>query len=106
MDNAPLRIRISYLLKTHPSVFVPFLRLVQEIRRSTPSPQNSEIERELALMEDEGFVERRTTDQTYYRLTSSGTRSTAPLSRRIMEYLVQHWLAILALIISVIALFK
>lgn len=64
------------------------------------------VVKELRLMQDEGLVEIMDMRPEHWRLTSLGAQIDAPLLDKIMNYFATHWLAIAALVISIIALLK
>lgn len=67
---------------------------------------NNQVLKEIRLMRDDGLIEMLNMQPEHWRLTSPGERSLAPLHSRIMDYVATHWLAIIAVIISLFALFK
>lgn len=58
------------------------------------------------MMKDEGLVEDPGWTPQHWRLTSKGAHAASPLLHRIMIYLAEHWLAIVALVVSIAALLK
>ena len=65
----------------------------------------TEVHRELKLMSDDAQVEFFNSNMQV-RMTSHGLRSNASILEASISYLMNHWVAIAALGISVIALLK
>lgn len=102
--NKVLRQQITSLLLDHsePQLAQSDMEFVLKQRGTSPS----DFGRELRLMEDEGLVEKLSWRPEHWRLTSPGEKASAPLPSKFMEWISTHWLALIALLISVIALIK
>lgn len=75
------------------------------------SVQEQLVAREIRLMLDEGVITNvghadQESPMANFRLTSEGVLATASLKTRICKYLRLHWIAIVALLLSLIALFE
>jgi DNA polymerase III psi subunit len=64
-----------------------------------------DVLKNILWMKDAGELEMQDRLGTW-RLTLTGLKTNASLYEKAMEYLADHWLAIAALIISLVALFK
>lgn len=65
-----------------------------------------EIERVFNLMKDKGEVDFARGDTMLIRLTNEGIKANKSFFKKIMEYLAHHWIAIIALVVSIISLLR
>ncbi|MDE1945867.1 MAG: hypothetical protein KGH93_01555 [Patescibacteria group bacterium] len=82
---------------------------IQELRKkvsNTREYSESDVSRIFNLMRDRGEVDYVGGSTDLVRLTNKGLESNKPISKKIFGYLIQNWIAILALIISGVALLK
>lgn len=102
--NKTARAGITSLLQdaVEPWVLEEDILVIVGARKGIP---HSDLRRELELMRDDGFtVSART--PLHWRLTSPGEKASAPLPNKSMEWISTHWLALFALVVSIVALFK
>lgn len=101
--NKALRKHIASLLKEYPTPQVPLTDIeLTSMRDLGTSPFL--VSRELGLMQDEGIIAKLSTQPEHWRITSHGEYITSPLLTRIMIYLSQNIIPVIALCISVVGL--
>ncbi|MDE1945457.1 MAG: hypothetical protein KGI03_04290 [Patescibacteria group bacterium] len=98
-----IRAAIIMALKSSPTRSVD--SLVPELAKGLGVRQE-EVHRTIQLMEDAGTVSYAGTSRTALRLHLKGYEATAPARERTWRYLQANWVALAALAISLIALFR